>query len=303
MTTIQRLRPAAVASLLALALSSAGCLKMESKTTLLKDGSGTVVQTITIDLAKFKQGQELWKMINGGGPGGPRTESEKPGADAPPSAADVRRALESVDGVTVSKAEESLVQTIHLEASFADFSTLGKAPILLAGSSELAKNEDGSWTFTLDPTAGQAAALKGGAGGGAAGGLPPGMDPSMILGFLEQMFGGLEIAQSLVLPGTVTETNGKKGDDGSSVSWRFTIKEILGGKAAMKVSFKGEGIDLKPFKNSPDVGKVMDMFTRPRHKPAGGPKPDGEAPPTTPGTEKKPDGPPPPPEKPAGGDK
>ena len=50
------------------------------------------------------------------------------------------------------------------------------------------------------------------------------------------------------LPGPIVETNGTKGEDGTTVSWKLAWDDLKDGKAeAQSVTFKGEGLDLKPF--------------------------------------------------------
>src|SRR5207247_4686897 len=123
------------------------------------------------------------------------------------------------------------------------------------GSAELAKNADGTYTFVLDMMAGQ---KMGGGEPGADGG--PGMDPQMIAAMLEPMLGTLEFRQSLTLPGSIVETNGTKSEDGMTASWKVGFKDLMAGKGAnlMKVTFKGDGLELKPFKYMPDMKEVME---------------------------------------------
>ena len=252
------LRAAALAALALGALAASGCLKFEQKATIQKDGSGSLLQTISIDVDAFKKIQEFAKAFNGGTPGG---EPAKPGKEEgdegllPFNLEEIQEKAKQVPGLQIRNAKTERRVIMDFEAVFADWSTLGQAR-MFPGSAELAKNADGTYTFTLDMMAGQK--FGGGEPGADSGGM--GMDPQMIAAMLEPMLGSLEFRQSLTLPGSIVETNGTKSEDGMTVSWKVGFKDLMGGKGAnlMKVTFKGDGLEIKPFKYMPDMKDVMD---------------------------------------------
>lgn len=260
-----------VAAALAVAATFAltGCIKSDSKTTLNKDGSGVVTQRMEMDLSQLKALADLASSF-GGAPGG------EPGMDggamADPSAMDMtaefrkmEEKLKKVEGLTVKdfKSEQKDGKFITaFTAEFKDWQLLGQAEVF-TGSAELVKNADGSYTFTMDPSAGQMGGGGGGAGGGAGAPGEPAMDPAMIAPMLEPYLGSMELASSLTVPGTIVETNGTKSEDGSTVSWKIGFKDMFGGAKGAgiaKVTFKGEGLELKPFKHVPNVGEMKEMF-------------------------------------------
>ena len=280
MMTTSILRSVSFATLAAGALATTGCLKFEQKATIQKDGSGTLTQNISIDLDAMKRLQEFAKTFAGGGPGGDDEKGgeAKPASDdglLPYNLTDIQDRAKKVPGLQIRNAKTEHRYIMDFEAVFASWSTLGQAN-LFPGSAELVKNENGTYTFTLDMMAGQGG--KAGDDAGATGG----MDPSMIMALLEPMVGTLEFKQSLTLPGTIVETNGTKSEDGMTVNWKVGFKDLTSGKDAnlMKVTFKGEGLELKPFKFAPDLQDVMNRVQgkRPPTAPVVTPSTDGPAP-------------------------
>ena len=267
------LRAATLALVAAGALCTAGCLKYEQKTVIQKDGSGTLHQSISIDLDALARLREFAKAFSPGGPGG---EPATDGKDAAPefddsrlpyNLADIQESAKKVPGVQIKNAKVEHRYIMDFDAVFASWSTLGKAN-LFPGSAELVKNADGTYTFTLDMMAGQGGQMGGGAPAPDAGGM--GMDPSMVMALLEPMVGSLAFNQVLTLPAAIVETNGTKSEDGLTVSWKVSFKDLTAGKGAnlMKVTFKGDGLDLKPFKYAPDLQEILERVQGKRAKSA-----------------------------------
>ncbi len=109
-----------------------------------------------------------------------------------------------------------------------------------------------------------------------------------MLAIFEPMLGGFDVKHTIAIPGTVSATNGVKSEDGKSVTWTLTFKDVIGavgGKAVSQtVTFAGEGLALKPFKYAPEKLDVAALLERMKgdRKPA--PKgPDQPKPPETPG--------------------
>jgi hypothetical protein len=267
---------ARVAFVLSLAASAAlvGCLKSDGKTALNKDGSGVVTQRIELDLAQVTALSALaTEMMSAGAgtPGGAAMGEPTPSVPDDPAAGlkALEARLRKIEGLTVKdfktdKKDGKLVGACTVE--FKNWSLLGQGIVFFLGKTTLVKNADGSFTFTVDPAAA----------------MPGGMDPSMLSAMLEPYAASLEMAQSITVPGTIVETNGTKSEDGSTVSWKVGFKDVFGGKGVQKVTFKGDGLDLKAFTYVPDLFEIGALLTGKSAKAAGDkpaePKPDGEKP-------------------------
>ena len=203
---------------------------------------------------------------------------------------------------------------ILVEATFKTIEAYARGSSIEMGAS-LLKNDDGSYTLKFEGKFGMGKGGRpdgaprgapgmegapGGTDGGAMDGAPPGMDGTdappgggpgggmggmggmgaMMMPMLEKYLAGLEYSRTLKLPGTIVETNGTKSEDGSTVSWKLTFDDIKSGKAEPQtVTFKGEGLDLKPFTVKRSARRSM------MGGPGGGlPRPLKDAPPGTPGT-------------------
>lgn len=269
------LKTGAAALVAVVGLSTAGCIQSEDKTVIGKDGSGTAVVDMTVDLSKIEQMTEMFKGFGGGEPGmEPGMEGDKPtepkenGLTDEMSEEKIKEKLKEHPGIELTKytnEKKDGKQAIHMEFKFKDVADYAKADFFGNKSVELAKHDDGTYTLTFDPMGGQGDKL---GGGGDAAGMaeadPMGGDPSMFMGMLEPFLGTLEVKSKITVPGTITETNGTK-DGESTVGWAFGWKSMMEAMKDKKpvswtVSFKGEGIELKPFKVKPDaeaMGKKM----------------------------------------------
>ena len=307
MRLIRSIPAATFALVVAGAFAQTGCIQSDAKTALNADGSGTQTDTMSIDIQKIKDLMEMGKAFGGGSPGGPGGGA--PGGGAGPAIPDmdiekgmdaaftedeIRKQMKEIPGVEIKNVKTEKKdgkRTVMTEIAFKDFSTLGKGNQSTAV--DLVKNEDGTWTLTYDSMGGQGGALSGGGGKeGGAEGMPAGMDMSAMLPMLEPFIGTLEMKRAITLPGEIVETNGVKGEDGKSVSWKFTFKDMAtpakDGKAvgAMMVRFKGDGLSLKPFSYKPDPKEAMKKFEAPTTP--GEPKPDAPVAPVTPDAPKAP---------------
>lgn len=255
----------AVALVAAAGLTTTGCIQSDDATVLQKDGSGTAQISMTVDLSKFEQIAEMFKGF--GGAGEPGMEGEKPeepkkdeGFASEMSEEKVREKLKEHPGIELVKytnEKKDGKQVIQMELKFKDVADYAKAEFFGNKSVELVKNEDGSFTLKFDPMAGQGDKMGGGDDAGMGEADPMGGDPSMMLGMMEPFLGTLEVKSKITLPGTITETNGTK-DGESTVSWAFNWKSMMDSMKEKKpaswvVTFKGEGIELKPFKYKPDA--------------------------------------------------
>jgi len=272
-----KIRLAALGCALLMSLAGPGCIKTDSTGKVEKDGSGKLTQTVKLDLEKLKTITEMFKGMTGGGEAGGMADDPKAEPDLPVSLDDMKSTIAGVEGLKLlsSKQEKSAdgkSLTMTMEIAFADLSLLTKANLL--PNSELVKNADGTWTLSYDATMGEGAA--GGADGKPGAEAMP-FDPTTMLAMLEPMIGDMSVGLALTLPGTVTETNGTKAEDGS-VSWKLGFKDIASNKASMKVTFKGDDLGLQPFKVKADPSKMMENAGKKRAK-TDGPKPGGAVPP------------------------
>ena len=263
------------------------CAKTEDKVRLEADGSGTFSQTTVVDLTVLKQLLEWGRSFGGGGmpdepPGDGAGSDPLADFDLPFGGVDdLKERAKGIEGVKLTKALQESKDakiTVSLEGSFADLESFAKLGVLDFGFSavELAKNADGTWTLTLDPAA-QIPPRPGGARGtpGDPPSAMPGIDMSQILMVAQPMLGEFEVKRTLALPGAVTATNGVKSEDGKSVTWTLKFADLLGATVpgskglAQTVTFKGEGVALKPFKHTPpklDFGKVVDRLLHPKKR-------------------------------------
>ncbi|MCC7138615.1 MAG: hypothetical protein IT460_09345 [Planctomycetes bacterium] len=257
----------------ALAVLGTACMQNETKTTILADGSGTCTDTITIDIEKTRQLLETAKMFGVGGPGGPGG----PGAPQLPDDLDVEKMLEGSFGEATLKAELAATPGVSVksvssevkngkrvakrEFAFSGFDALGRAAFRTM-TAELRKNDDGSWTLDMDAM-GPMRGMLGGGANGAQGGFG-GFDAGAMMGMMADLLGDFGSKATFTFPGTVTETNGTKGEDGKSVTWSFSVEDLKKASSdptkapgRMTATFKGEGLMLKPFKYSPSLGELM----------------------------------------------
>jgi hypothetical protein len=189
-----------------------------------------------------------------------------------------------VPGVEIKKLESTEDEKagrlrIQTEVAFTDLEALGKSGLLINEAVEVRKSADGSFTLEMDPLAGYAKEFASGEGAA--------KNPQVeaLLPMIEPMLETLEVKMTIVFPGGVVETNGKKSEDGKSVSWAATWADVKAGKCVRTATFKGEGLEIKPMRSRPDVMGLSKLF-----EPV--PKPKKPAPAAAaPGGEKKPDAP------------
>lgn len=202
-----------------------------------------------------------------------------PGGPTPPPTDPVERIKQrykDIPGLEVTKFAPEMKDgkmNLTVEATFKTLEDYAKASGIEMGSS-LVKNDDGSYTLQFEGRFGGRGGRRDSAPHGEPGmdgepgmGGEPGMagEPGMdgapggpggpggammgaMMPMLEKYLAGLEWTRTLKLPGTIVETNGTRSEDGSSVTWKLTFADMKDGKAAPQtVTFKGDGLDLKPF--------------------------------------------------------
>jgi hypothetical protein len=284
MTPPRSLRPVAFALGLIVAVATPGCMQSETKTTVLADGSGTASDVMTIDIAKTKTLFDTLKAFGmGGAPGGgaggiPADFDVEKMIEAEYAQAKVEKDLKAVPGVEVksvtSEAKDGK-RIVRREFAFAGFDALGAAAFQTT-SAQLKKNDDGSFTLEMDAIGPLRPMLS--MGGEAAGAF----DPQAMMGMVAEMVGDFRMKRTFTLPGTIVSTNGTKAEDGKTVTWSFAIEDLKNATAdpknapgKMNVTFKGEGLMLKPFEYAPSMA---DIAKRMQPADAAAPSKPGEAP-------------------------
>src|SRR5947209_19806347 len=123
------LRAAALLAAVSGALAAAGCLKFEQKATIQKDGSGSLVQTMAVEVEAFKKIREFAKAFEGGAPAGePAKAGKEEGDDTvlPFNLEDIQEKAKQVPGLQIRNAKTERRVIMEFEAVFADWSTLGQ---------------------------------------------------------------------------------------------------------------------------------------------------------------------------------
>lgn len=269
------LRLATVASACVAAFATAGCIKSDDKTTLAKDGSGSVDVTITIDMSKIKEMKDMFGAMMPPSTPPPAMEGE-PGMAEPAapkeddlssqfSREEVEKDLKKYEGLELkdySNETKDGKQIVHMVIAFKSWESLCKSGATGNKAITLTKGEDGNYTIVFDAMGGQGPGADA-PGGADAGGPDAGAMMEGMLPMLEGFMGGLEFKSAITLPGAIVETNGTKSEDGLSVAWSMAWKDIAGSikdkkkdGTLMKVTFKGEGVDIKPFSFKPDMEKA-----------------------------------------------
>jgi hypothetical protein len=287
----------------AASLGLPGCLQTEEQTTLKANGSGSMTQTWTLDVAKTKEFDEFLKVMGMSGPGA-RT---LPGMTGPMDLGQAERLLMSEEvlrqqlkdtpGVEVKRLVSETKdgrRVTNVDLGFADFAALGKGGFLTTGV-ELKKNDDGTWTLAFDGL-GAMKELVGqlGAGGAGAPGMPAGIDVPALMGMLEPFFSTFALQRKITLPGKIVSTNGTASEDGTSVEWKLGCKDLTAGPAVndgkgpgyMTVTFRGEALTLTPFvyradmetvrKRAEAAKKAMEAAAAPKPEPAPALTPSGK---------------------------
>jgi hypothetical protein len=244
----------------AAAVSLAGCIKETDDVTVAADGSGKYTESMSIDLSAMKGIEEAFKGMGPAAPADPGAgmDGEKP-ADKPKDddpLEKLKQQWKGIEGLEVTKAtkeEKDGKLSVHVEASFKTLEVYARATGQEL-SSQLKKNDNGSYTLRFFEGEDEPAAEPAMGEGAAMDTAPKGEDlgagmAAAFIPMLEPYLKDLEIVRKLTLPGTIVETNGTKSEDGSTVTWKVTFADIKkGGKMpAQSVTFKADGLDWKPF--------------------------------------------------------
>jgi hypothetical protein len=240
-----------------LCLPLAACLETKEEFVLAADGSGTIKQKYVADLKATKQLLEGAMMFFGDPSTGGAIPDPLPNPVAP---AWLRADAKGVEGYTLSKVEETTAddkRTTVVEAKFTCLEVAAKAGAFFTSSVSLQKTEAGAWKLSLRDAWSKAKE----AGGG--GDPMANFDVTSVLPVFEEQLKTLRLERSFTLPGKILETNGKKSEDGKTVSWVVDYAKIVAGKdLEMTVVFEGgEGVTLAPFEHKRDLRSLFPRVT------------------------------------------
>jgi hypothetical protein len=229
MSILRSARACALLTMFA-SLALVGCMKINEKNVLSKDGSGTATLTMSMDKAKIKEMEDFAKGFGGG-------EGESSTSDD----FDVEKVkekygkMEGIEVVSVdpiddekNKGVKVVLKYTSLEKYFASGAAGGSE-----GQKVTLAEKDGAWTLTRESSQD----MEGG---------------EEMAGMMATMMAGLDVSMSIEVPGTITETSGKKNDAGNVVTWTLTDKDLtdktkMAAMKKMTVTFKGEGLALQAF--------------------------------------------------------
>lgn len=235
------------------ALSLPGCLKSTNSAVINKDGSGKATISLRVDQSKM---DELNMMLEGLGMSG-RTGNmaglmKAMDVDTTAKAADSLEGIKVVSKKSFADAEKK-IKGGELGIEFTSLQHFARSGLALNMSMELTKNDEGNYELTLSTMPKELENVD--------------VNDPMFQSNMEQakgmmpMFepyvGDLEMSVVLRLPTEILATNGTKGvtSDGEVVSWKITFADLTNFKLHLrKVTFKGEGLDWKPFKINASEG-------------------------------------------------
>jgi hypothetical protein len=231
-------------------LALAGCIQVHDEAEVTETGSGSFKDTVTIDIAAVEQMAEAMKKAMEELAKGMGAQPEAGMAEAQPPAPEpkleddtlekAKKELAAIPGVELKSATAERKEgkaTVTLEATFQTLEGYARAT-QLEMAAELTKGEDGSWTLTFQTD------------NDAASDPATPADPNAPADPMSAALEKIEMSRTLKLPGTIVSTNGTQ--DGSTVRWKMGLAEAkkAGKTITQTVTFKGDDIDLKPFKIS-----------------------------------------------------
>ena len=241
-------RTFSLASVLGLALVvlvTPGCMKRKSTLVLGKDGSGSLTDHLTLDLSKFT---EIADAVGAMAPMLVKyVEAGKGGTDV----ADIQKRMAGKTCMRLQRTSQThdfeantLAAEVRLKfTSLAD--CLSSAPgTASARNSEVSLEQgvDGTWTLTQKLVPGGFEVPET---------LPPEVQAQADMGKLAfaDAMSAFEMVFEFEVPGTIVATNGTKSEAGNTVTWKLGFEEITDPKNLKQtVTFKGEGLTLKPFR-------------------------------------------------------
>ena len=243
--------------LVSLALPFPGCVESTDTVTVKKDGSGTVKSVYETDLVQYR---DLLMTLASIGMGNAEqlqkaTDEELYNMEHPGWA---RKFAKNAKGYEITKGTQTIKdkkRSTVIEGKFTSLEEAAKGGAFAVFSVELSQVEksekvpSGGWKFVIfTPLAGNAEATGG-------------IDMKQMLPMFETQLSALKTAFELKFPTKVLDTNGKRGEDGTSVSWTYTFDDLMDTDvdAKMEVVFEAaDDLKLKPFKYEADVQALLE---------------------------------------------
>lgn len=270
---VPRLATLAVAGCL---LTLPACMKVGETLNLAKDGTGTVSMKVVADLGKMNEIMEMFKGMMGGEEGGDNEMKKE--FEEKTSVEDLKKKLEGKKGVELVSATpiddaEKKLKGMDAKIKFATLEDFYRAGLEENVDVQLEDLGGGTWKLTRRM-------LMQGMGEGEEMPEEAKAQMEMVKGMLEPYMGEMEMSMTLTVPGTIVETNGTKGENGT-ITWKLGFEGLLDPKNHKQfVTFKGEGLTLKPFHlrlnddGKAEEGKAPATTETPK-EPAPAPAPEG----------------------------
>lgn len=221
------------AGIVVLLLATAGCIKLDQTLTLNQDGSGNLAIRYGMSEQTIAQLEAMEQMSRSMGEGIDMEQDSPFEFDEET----LRREFEAEKpaGVELVSVRSEVVdgwKYVALEIAFEDVRALKKTKIFEGSQLSISRNDDGSYTL-LQKSAGEQDVDAG--------------DPRMQQQ-LAAMFAGLRIANAVIVPGDIIETNATSVD-GRRAAWVFAIDEdpdVIAKlqQTDLRVVFSGDGVKL-----------------------------------------------------------
>ena len=238
-----------------------GCLDSKETIRVEKDGSGRFVQRVSIDpRARDELLRRLARLH-----GAEQDREDLPFAD-PFSPAWIRARAERAPGYVLEKVERSVGEdgrlTTQVVARFEQLAEAARGGAFFTASVRLDRAGKRRWRLVVSDA--WAAPL-----------LDPegelsGRPARALVEAIREPLAGYRVERTFVLPGTVVETNGTRGEDGRSVSFVVDLAQIVAaGKLVLEVVFEvEEDASFLGVNHTPDP---EDLMVRALEAPAGVP--------------------------------
>ena len=234
------------------AVALTGCIKTKSVVDLKADGSGVLTLSVTVDQSKSDELKQMMEGMGMGGQAGGGDFEEQLDFEKTAKAINELEGVRLVSQKSLDDAEKKIKGT-EMVIAFDNLEALTKSGLIANLSTELKKNEDGTFTLTMSTVPEQLEGVDM---------TDPMIQQQMegakaMLPMFEPYLGGFEMSEIVKLPGEVTETNGTKAETGgNSVMWKMGFADTMDMKKLTRtVTFKGDGLGWSPFKVDAKTGR------------------------------------------------
>lgn len=229
------MRPMATILVLGVLLVLAGCIKVDQTLTLNPDGSGTLEMRYGMSEQTLAQLQAMQQMSAQGGQG----MSMQPEQPFRFDEAEVREAFDADKpaGVELTALSSEVVdgwKYIDLTVSFEDVRALKRTELFEDSALTITRMGGGDYRLTQRGGGNEVSA--------------PGASEQQLMQQMSAMLAGFRIAQTVVAPGEIIESNADVVD-GRRATWVFDIAEdpsVISSLAQtnLELVFEGDGVEL-----------------------------------------------------------